>query len=512
MRSVSRRMVSGFLNRLGLGSIAILLVAAGLPFEAQALPLFARQTGQNCVSCHAGGQFPELTPYGRMFKLTGYTIGQRVAVPVSAMGLITYSKVRDTGKSDDPQADFQKNGIPLFSGSSLFVGGKVTDNIGAFVQWTYDNYAGQRVGESGNNDGRFQGHSSADNIDLRYADRFIDANRDLIVGVSVNNNPSVSDPWNTAAAWMQYVPVPSPTSNRFIDGNAPFPGFGSGGNLAGVNVYMYLNKMFYADLGTYQTANKGFSFMSAGINDAGTTKLQGANNPYWRLALTHEWGPHNIMVGATGMVAHLYDDNTDTSDPNSIYKVTNTGVDAQYQYILDPHTITAQVAYMRQKTNYSVNTVNANAGIGSPLGFVAADGVTPLADANASDTTNVFRTKLTYVYQAKYGGSLAYFNLTGTTNTANQTSGYDPATGTITSTDPLGLGSVLSSRVGGNLSGNPATRGFTYEAFVMPVQYVRVGAQYTAYNKYNGAGDNYDGLGRNARDNNSVFFYIWGAY
>jgi mono/diheme cytochrome c family protein len=29
------------------------------------------------------------------------------------------------------------------------------------------------------------------------------------VGVSVNNNPSVSDPWNTAPAWMQYVPVPS---------------------------------------------------------------------------------------------------------------------------------------------------------------------------------------------------------------------------------------------------------------------------------------------------------------
>jgi len=108
------------------------------PLEAQALPLFARQTGQNCVSCHVGGQFPELTPYGRMFKLTGYTIGQRVAVPISAMGQITYARVKDTSKSDDPQADFQKNGSPMFSGGSLFFGGKVTDNIGAFTQWTYD--------------------------------------------------------------------------------------------------------------------------------------------------------------------------------------------------------------------------------------------------------------------------------------------------------------------------------------------------------------------------------------
>ncbi len=70
-------------------------------------------------------------------------------------------------------------------------------------------------------------------MDIRYADRFISAERDLIFGVSVNNNPSVSDPWNTAPAWMQYVPVPSPTSSRFIDGNAPYPGFGAGGNIAG---------------------------------------------------------------------------------------------------------------------------------------------------------------------------------------------------------------------------------------------------------------------------------------
>ena len=50
---------------------------------ANALPLFSRQTGQNCVACHAGGQYPELTPYGRYFKMTGYTIGQRTDIPVS---------------------------------------------------------------------------------------------------------------------------------------------------------------------------------------------------------------------------------------------------------------------------------------------------------------------------------------------------------------------------------------------------------------------------------------------
>ncbi|MFN3397013.1 MAG: cytochrome C [Sulfurimicrobium sp.] len=482
-------------------------VATMFPVDSQALPLFARQTGQNCVACHAGGQFPELTPYGRAFKLTGYTIGDRVKVPLSVMAYASYTNVSDTSKSDNPAGDFAKNRSPVIGGGSVFAGGKITDNIGAFIQWTYDNYAAQDP-----NSGAWHGHSAMDNVDIRYADRFIDANRDLIFGVSLNNNPSVSDVWNTSAAWMQYVPGAGVPANQFNDAATPYPGNSSGGNVAGVTAYVYLNKLLYAELGTYRTANGIFSPLSMGLNNAGTTKLQGDNNPYWRLALTHEWGAHNIMVGTSGNIAYLYDDPTITSDPNSVSKITSTGLDAQYQYILDPHTITAQLAYMRQKTNYSANTVAGNVGLGSPFGFVAADG-SLLADPNSSDTINTFRAKLSYIFQAKYGGSLAYFNLTGTTNTANQTSGYDPATGLITS-DPTGtLGATaLSTRVNGNLSGNPATRGFTYEAFWMPVQYARIGVQYTAYSKYNGASDNYDGMGRNASDNNTLFFYVWGAY
>lgn len=474
-----------------------LMVAAG---NADALPAFARQTGQNCVSCHAGGQFPELTPYGRLFKLTGYTIGERT-VPLSVMGVMSYAKVRDTTKTDDPTGDFQKNNSLLFATGSVFLAGKVTNNIGAFVQVTYDNYASQTVGPNGEL-GRFQGHSQADNMDIRYADRFIDATRDLIVGLSVNNNPSVSDPWSSAAAWMQYVPGATPTGHQFVDG--PYPGFGAGGNIAGATAYGYLNKTIYAELGLYRTANRAFSFMSAGIADINKTKL-GGTNPYWRLAYTREWGAHNIMLGTSGMVAHVFDAESDTSDLNNRGRIKNTGIDAQYQYLLDPHSVTAQVAYMRQTQNYSANTMAAAA----PPYFLA-DGVTPVAPANPSDTTNALRAKLTYVYQAKYGGSVSFFNVRGTTNTLNQTSGFD-STGLVTSTDPNGTG-ITSSRVTGNLLGNPATRGFTYEGFWTPVQYVRVGVQYTAYNKFNGAADNYDGFGRNARDNNTFRFYLWAAY
>ncbi len=120
------------------------------------------------------------------------------------------------------------------------------------------------------------------------------------------------------------------------------------------------------------------------------------------------------------------------------------------------------------------------------------------------------RAKLSYVYQAKYGGSVAFFDVRGTANTLNQTSGFD-STGLISTADPNGTG-ITSTRVTGNLSGKPDTRGMNYEAFWMPIQFVRVGVTYTAYSKFNGASDNYDGFGRNARDNNTVRFYVWAAY
>lgn len=427
----------------GLGLISLLILL--LPMQARAVPAFARQTGQNCVACHAGGQFPELTPYGRMFKMTGYTIGERT-IPLSVMGLASSSSITNA------PAGTAKTATPILATTSVFLAGKITDNIGAFTQITYDPYSVD------NGDGSFSGHSNADNMDIRFANHIVGDKQDWIYGVSLNNNPSLTDPWNSAAAWMQYVPVPTPSSSQFIDGTAPYPGFASGGNIAGLNAYLYWNRTVYAEVGTYRTADRALSFMTAGASPR--TQLNGSNNPYWRLALSHEWGPHNLMVGTSGMLAHVYDDPTDTSDPASVGKFRNTGLDAQYQYILDPHTVTAQLAYMKTEQTYS-DAMSAG-----------------LPDPGLGDTNTVTRAKLGYTYQAKYGGSLSFFNLKGSTN--NQS--------------------------------DPATSGATYEAFFIPVQNIRIGAQYTSYNKYLGASTNYDGAGRNASDNNSMFLYVWFAY
>jgi len=417
-----------------------------LPQAASALPVFARQTGQNCVACHAGGQFPELTPYGRMFKLTGYTIGKRT-LPFAVMGVATYANLASTtdAANGTPNETYAKDGSVLpFSSGSLFIAGKITDNTGAFVQITYDNYASQ------SSDGDWHGHSGADNMDFRYADRFISTSQDLIFGVSLNNNPSVSDPWNTAPAWMQYVPPGSPGAYSFVDANAPYPTTASEG-VAGLTAYMLWNNMIYGEVGFYRTADNLLSFMTAGTAEADKTRLQGNDNPYWRLAYTHAWGANNIMVGTSGMVAHVFDGSTTPSDHDAYQRIENIGFDSQYQYLLDPHTVTAQLAYMKLTVD---DSVNGGAGTDKPV---------------------VLRGKLSYVYQAKYGGALSYFNQTDSRDSEQD------------------------------------TRGFTCELFWTPIQYVRVGAQYTAYDKYGGASRNYDGFGRDASDNDTLFLYVWAA-
>jgi len=474
-------------------ALVVAVAAATQALPAAAIPVFNRQTGQNCQACHAGGQYPELTPYGRMFKLTGYTIGRRTDVPLAMMALASVSSVRNTSKSDDPSADFSKNDRVVLASASLFAGGRITDNLGAFLQYTYDPYASQDAS------GKYHGHAAADNMDIRYADRFVGTGHDLVFGVSANNNPSVADPWNTAAAWMQYVPVPSPSSSQFIDGATPYPGYGVGGNTSGLTAYAFLDEHLYLEAGAYRSTRGVLAFMKLGQPTSGLTRLQG-NAPYLRAAWNVAWGASTLMIGGSTMRSRVYDDPS-VADPATLHRFRDSSVDAQYQWLLDPHALTLQAVATRQQHRYPDSLA------GQAPAFVDAQG-NPLPPSSPSDVLRLLRAKASYTWRATYGAGISYFDLSGTTNTLNQSSGYDPLTGTITATSAA----APSTRVNGNLTGNPRTTGETLEAYWLPWQNLRVGAQYTFYQRYNGSARNYDGFGRNASDNDSLFVYAWFAY
>ena len=69
---------------------------------ADALPAFARQTGQTCAVCHT--VFPELTPFGHRFKIGGYTLrgGDWKGPPIAAMYMAGFTHTKSS--QDAPPA------------------------------------------------------------------------------------------------------------------------------------------------------------------------------------------------------------------------------------------------------------------------------------------------------------------------------------------------------------------------------------------------------------------------
>ena len=105
--------------------------------NANALPSFARQTGMSCVACHTS--FPELTPFGREFKLNGYTLGDTQWLPFAVMATASTTSLKN---NDDGAGGkiIPRDGAVQLDAVSVFMAGKLNDHIGGFVQFTENNH------------------------------------------------------------------------------------------------------------------------------------------------------------------------------------------------------------------------------------------------------------------------------------------------------------------------------------------------------------------------------------
>ena len=460
----------------------LLLLVATIAGPAEAVPSFARQTGQECPACHVS--WPELTPYGRYFKLTGYTIGKTAIdskgfnyVPMAVMAQASVTNTRNNNTTDPETGETvsvtQRNNGLVFSGGSLFLASKINDYFGGFIQWTYDNLATTA-------DGTLGGHSSIDNTDLRAAYKHTSAGSgepDWIFGATLNNNPTVQDPWNSTPAWSYPYTTPplanTPAAATMIDG-------GLAQQVAGLGVYAFWQKSLYVEFTNYRTANVLGNLFRAGLpydSPGGVFALTNFN-PYWRVAYSHDWGQNSLMIGAYGLQANVYPDNLNTSTPTDRYN--DVAVDAQYQYITDEHTFTAQTTYIWEKQSYNASYPAVQA---TGSGF----GAGPTPD-NPSDKLRTFKLKGSYYYQRKYGGTLALFQTTGSAD-----------------------GGLYGTNADGDAL-SPNSSGYIAELDYLPLQNLRLVLQYTGYTKFNGARTNYDGNGRNAGDNNTLFFDVWVAF
>jgi len=298
------------LRRLTRAACALLpLGLAALATPAHAVPSYARQTGMDCAGCHVGAYGPQLTPAGIRFKLGGYTDtdGKGGKIPLSGMLLADYSH---TNKAQDPPPDHLKgNDNTSFDQGSLFIAGGAGEHFGGFMQLTYDGVAR---------------NFGLDNTDIRAVTTTQIAGADTILGVSLNNNPTVQDPFNTLSAWG--YPYVGPAAGFGTGDAATLINGGLGGIVGGLSAYAVWNKDWYAELGSYKSMSPSTQ-SSLGLG-RDYQKLEG--NAYWRFAYMHDNKADAWHVGLFGWSARLEPDRT---APGPVDSYRDVGVDGSYQFL-----------------------------------------------------------------------------------------------------------------------------------------------------------------------------------
>ena len=152
------------------------------------------------------------------------------------------------------------------------------------------------------------------------------------------------------------------------------------------------------------------------------------------------------------------------------------GLDASYQFTGDPiNTYTINARYTRENQNLVASTLLGGA-------------------ASPQNHLDDLRVDASYYWQNKIGGSVGAFDT---------------------------LGSADALIYGANRTFKPDSSGFVLQADYTPFGgtgaplggrfNMRIGAQYFIYTQFNGASTNFDGMGRNASDNNAVRLFTWFA-
>lgn len=127
--------------------MASMMAAVSFAPEVLALPLFARQTGMECASCHFQ-HFPMLNGFGRAFKSAGYTMmgaqgkveGEGLTIPNTLnMAVLTTAGYEKTNQiAGTAAAKTTGDGtfyVPGTGGElSLFFGGRVSENAGFLAE------------------------------------------------------------------------------------------------------------------------------------------------------------------------------------------------------------------------------------------------------------------------------------------------------------------------------------------------------------------------------------------
>jgi hypothetical protein len=428
------------------GLLCASLVAALASAAAHAVPSYARAMGGvPCSTCHTA--FPQLNAFGRLFKLNGYQLGAG-----SAEG----NKPGGVSVDSIPPLSMMLQAAYTNTRTTL----PDSQNGNAQLPQQASLFAAGRVAPGL---GSFvqltytqeDGEIGLDNAELRYSHQKMVAGKPLTYGATLNNNPTVEDLWNSTPAWgfpwAGPDATPGPIAAALIDGGLAQDALGVGG-------FVSVNGKLYAATTLYRSAHVGS--VSPTVDSQNTIDNVAT---YWRVAWQFAKGAHSLEVGGYGLHASMV--------PEGVSGATDDfddyAADFQYERAFGSHQVQVHGTYIDEKADLAASVA---------AGLAAA--------SNAHLDT--FR-----VDGGLYGPHVAYVLGHQSTRGSADTVRFAPE-------------EAVGSRVG-----RPNSDAWLAEVIYSPWQNVQLRAQYTAYDEINGASRNYDGFGRNASDNNTLFLQAW---
>jgi len=449
---------------------SLLLAGLGLaPLACEAVPSFARQMNLQCIACHT--EFPVLNNFGRLFKLSGYTlsVGDSQLPPIAVMLQPSFTNTQ-LGQAGGAAPGFKDNNNAALSQASVFYAGRlfgpyasslfgpdgaaIANKFGAFIQTTYNGVAKQ---------------VHWDNSELRFANTGTIGSLPATYGVYANNNPMMQDIWNSTPAWGFPFSgsglAPTPSASPLLQGALAQ-------QVAGLGAYALVADSYYFDVAGYETLSPRFQ-TSLGINPSSETQIAGTA-PYWRAAYTKTLDNSSFEAGTFGLVANTFPGRDSSAGQD---RIADVGFDAQFQTSFGPHDVTAMLTWINERENWTASQNLGNT-------------------TNAADNLHSLKATVDYLYDKTYGGAVQVFSVDGSADAGlygNSATGSPRSNGVVFQLNYLPL----------NKAGGPD---------FWPRSNVKLSLQYTVYTCFDGARHNYDGQGGNASDNNTLYLEAWIAF